>query len=284
MTLSEGVIQDKGEAVDASQEAYCSSPVKETLSVMESAETEQQSLGQSIQEPAAAVGGVSCGVVRETPFTVEDAVHEEDETQRSAERTDRLEPEGNQDGKEERYVCTDSPAEQDERKQSDTEQEEEKTLSAEERLRWIKKRAIARVYDSCRRRRRQDEKTVATEEGEVNDGWESEEDETGSNTESSVDEEDGDTYATPNARLEATDDLKTKGNDLFKDREYSAAVNLYTDALKICPTLDLGAVLLCNRAACFLLMKQYQEVIADCSDAVELDPTYVKVKHSLVIT
>jgi tetratricopeptide (TPR) repeat protein len=71
--------------------------------------------------------------------------------------------------------------------------------------------------------------------------------------------------------------LKTEGNDLFKDQAYQAAAIKYTEALKFSAGLEFSGILLCNRAACYLLLKNYRQVIKDCNDGLLLFPSYVKV-------
>lgn len=161
------------------------------------------------------------------------------------------------------------------------------SITPEDRLRWIKRQAVARVRGRCASRRRPtdglsnerssntaDASLFQQKDEEPDEGWESEAEELDLEEEGYSD--DAEEHSTVDARLEVTENLKKKGNDLFKNCDYMAAIEMYTDALKCCPTLPLGAVLLGNRAACYLLMKKYEDVIADCTDAVELDPAYVK--------
>ena len=74
--------------------------------------------------------------------------------------------------------------------------------------------------------------------------------------------------------------LKEQGNAKFKDGAFSEAVELYSDALEHVPQQDefkyMAAVCLGNRAACFLQTGQLEDVVEDCSEALELDPRYVK--------
>ena len=48
-----------------------------------------------------------------------------------------------------------------------------------------------------------------------------------------------------------SENLKTKGNGLFRDGNYTAAASIYTEALKMCPLIfeKERAILYANRAA-----------------------------------
>ncbi|XP_053992203.1 uncharacterized protein LOC128883650 [Hylaeus volcanicus] len=70
--------------------------------------------------------------------------------------------------------------------------------------------------------------------------------------------------------------LKTEGNELLKDQAYREAAIKYTEALKYSGGLEFSGILLCNRAACYLLLKYYKQVIKDCNDGLLLFPSYVK--------
>jgi len=64
--------------------------------------------------------------------------------------------------------------------------------------------------------------------------------------------------------------LKDKGNDFFKKGNFVAAINAYTSALMLDSKIPM---IYANRAACHLSLKQYNECIQDCSNALELyDP------------
>mmetsp|Transcript_16386 Transcript_16386/g.29987 ORF Transcript_16386/g.29987 Transcript_16386/m.29987 type:complete len:260 (+) Transcript_16386:480-1259(+) len=74
--------------------------------------------------------------------------------------------------------------------------------------------------------------------------------------------------------------LKDRGNELFKNRAYIEAVEFYSDALDNCPDEEehnkSAAVFLSNRAACLLHLGRLDEVVEDCTEALELSPEYVK--------
>jgi tetratricopeptide (TPR) repeat protein len=66
---------------------------------------------------------------------------------------------------------------------------------------------------------------------------------------------------------------KQKGNDFYKNKNYSSAISAYSTAISI----ELGNTLLyTNRAAAYLMTLQYKEAIADCDKAISIDSTNSK--------
>jgi len=63
---------------------------------------------------------------------------------------------------------------------------------------------------------------------------------------------------------------KDKGNELFKAKSYDAAIDAYGEGLQV-QGGPLGPTLRCNRAACYMALKQYNEAISDCTEALEQD-------------
>ncbi|XP_033119641.1 mitochondrial import receptor subunit TOM70-like [Anneissia japonica] len=78
--------------------------------------------------------------------------------------------------------------------------------------------------------------------------------------------------------LEKAQASKNRGNKYFKAAHYDQAIRCYSEAIEICPAdkkQDL-ATFYQNRAAAHEQQGKYAEVIADCSKAIELNPTYTK--------
>lgn len=72
---------------------------------------------------------------------------------------------------------------------------------------------------------------------------------------------------------------KEEGNAAFKARDYQRAVELYTQGLEIDPSnKDINSKLLQNRAQAYLMLKNHDQAIADCTEALRLDPSYTKAK------
>jgi DnaJ family protein C protein 7 len=70
---------------------------------------------------------------------------------------------------------------------------------------------------------------------------------------------------------------KEDGNNAFKAKDYRKAIELYTEALSVDETnKDVNAKILQNRAQAYINLKEYDEAIKDCTEALRLDPTYIK--------
>ncbi|XP_017856061.1 PREDICTED: tetratricopeptide repeat protein 1 [Drosophila arizonae] len=80
------------------------------------------------------------------------------------------------------------------------------------------------------------------------------------------------------ANKEKADKLKLEGNELFKNDEPERAIVVYTEALNICPSVNSKerAVLFCNRAAAKMKLEANKAAISDCTQAIELNPVYVR--------
>ena len=59
--------------------------------------------------------------------------------------------------------------------------------------------------------------------------------------------------------------LKGKGDDFYRSQDYLSAINAYSTALEVAPTMSN---VLSNRAACYLCLGKLQECIDDTSDAM----------------
>ncbi|VDP13884.1 unnamed protein product [Soboliphyme baturini] len=66
--------------------------------------------------------------------------------------------------------------------------------------------------------------------------------------------------------------LKTEGNDLMKEGQFTAAVEKYTAAIK----LYRNPIYFCNRAAAYSKLGNHEKGIEDCKIAVALSPSYSK--------
>uniref|UniRef100_A0A8B9RFS1 DnaJ homolog subfamily C member 7 n=1 Tax=Astyanax mexicanus TaxID=7994 RepID=A0A8B9RFS1_ASTMX len=70
---------------------------------------------------------------------------------------------------------------------------------------------------------------------------------------------------------------KEEGNNAFKDRDYDAAYQLYSEALTIDPNnIKTNAKLYCNRATAGVKLNKREQAIEDCSSAIKLDESYIK--------
>ena len=72
--------------------------------------------------------------------------------------------------------------------------------------------------------------------------------------------------------MEDATKLKELGNSQFKAGNFSQAIELYTQAIKMQPDPTFYS----NRAACYTSLKKYKEVIEDCEEALKLDKNFIK--------
>uniref|UniRef100_A0AAR2ITC5 Mitochondrial import receptor subunit TOM70 n=1 Tax=Pygocentrus nattereri TaxID=42514 RepID=A0AAR2ITC5_PYGNA len=78
--------------------------------------------------------------------------------------------------------------------------------------------------------------------------------------------------------LDRAQGAKNKGNKYFKAGKYEQAIQCYTEAISLCPKeqkSDLSTFYQ-NRAAAYEQQAKWTEVVQDCSQAVEMNPRYVK--------
>lgn len=75
------------------------------------------------------------------------------------------------------------------------------------------------------------------------------------------------------------EELKIQGNELFKQGEYEKSVEIYTQALRVCPVLCANerSVLYGNRAAAKQKLDFKSAAIDDCTKSLEFNPNYMKV-------
>ncbi|KAI5285324.1 hypothetical protein KEM54_000658, partial [Ascosphaera aggregata] len=73
--------------------------------------------------------------------------------------------------------------------------------------------------------------------------------------------------------IEAATALKLKGNQAFKQHDWSAAVKFYTEAIE---RYGKDPSFFCNRAQAYIKTEAYGFAVADATKALELDPHYVK--------
>ena len=67
---------------------------------------------------------------------------------------------------------------------------------------------------------------------------------------------------------------KNDGNAAYKAGLYEEALTLYSQAVYHNPN---SAVYYSNRSAALMMLDRYQEALDDCTQAIKLDDTYVKV-------
>lgn len=80
------------------------------------------------------------------------------------------------------------------------------------------------------------------------------------------------------ADLPRAQELRLEGNEHFKAGRLHDAREAYSEAIHLMPVAEKKekAVLFSNRAACMQKLSRWDDVIADCKQAIDLDPEYVK--------
>jgi len=71
---------------------------------------------------------------------------------------------------------------------------------------------------------------------------------------------------------------KEEGNWHYKESRYEKAIEYYTKALNLASKSEDKAVIMANRAACYMTntTQNYHEAIVDCTNALEINPNYTK--------
>ncbi|KAK4428191.1 Tetratricopeptide repeat protein 1 [Sesamum alatum] len=93
--------------------------------------------------------------------------------------------------------------------------------------------------------------------------------------------QDKDAQLSEEKTFNSANDAKVEGNTLFKDGLYVEALNKYELALQMAPhglsSTEIRSICHANRAACFSKLGKFEEVIKECTKALELNPRYTKV-------
>jgi tetratricopeptide (TPR) repeat protein len=70
--------------------------------------------------------------------------------------------------------------------------------------------------------------------------------------------------------------LKENGSEAFKAQHYEAALQFYTDAIRVDPVSDMGATLYSNRAAALAALGKHDEALMDCDRCIRLKRSWFK--------
>ena len=74
----------------------------------------------------------------------------------------------------------------------------------------------------------------------------------------------------------SAENIKERGNECFKNKDYLGAISLYEKALNLDDALKIIHILACNIAQCYFILGRYFESVVYCDKALEADKTYVK--------
>lgn len=80
------------------------------------------------------------------------------------------------------------------------------------------------------------------------------------------------------SQLDKAVEKKNLGNQYFQDGVFDLAVKCYTEAIEACPLNDKEELpkFYQNRAAAYENLKEYEKVVEDCTNALKIDPFYMK--------
>ncbi|KAI9204150.1 uncharacterized protein BJ171DRAFT_394502, partial [Polychytrium aggregatum] len=73
-------------------------------------------------------------------------------------------------------------------------------------------------------------------------------------------------------RKTLAESAKGAGNKLFIEKNYTEAIDLYSQAIALHPT----AIYYSNRAACYSNLGKFEKVVEDSTESIKLDPVYIK--------
>ncbi|CXJ27204.1 conserved Plasmodium protein, unknown function [Plasmodium berghei] len=90
------------------------------------------------------------------------------------------------------------------------------------------------------------------------------------------DEEESDKTTNHELSNKNVEEIKEIGNGYFKKCDYKNAIYYYSKALKQCKDKNIKSILYSNRAACNVLLQNWNLVIDDCTKSINCDENYVK--------
>ena len=75
----------------------------------------------------------------------------------------------------------------------------------------------------------------------------------------------------------SAENQKEEGNQLYKAKKYQEAIAKYSCAIELCPE---NPAYYGNRAACQMMLSQYNKALEDAKTSVQLDTNFVKGSES----
>lgn len=89
-----------------------------------------------------------------------------------------------------------------------------------------------------------------------------------------------------NEPKELAEQYKLDGNHNFKKRKFTEAIASYSKGIgylskELDDTAELKSILYSNRAACHVMLKQYQRSIDDCKEALRINPKNMRARQRM---
>lgn len=89
-----------------------------------------------------------------------------------------------------------------------------------------------------------------------------------------------------NTPEELAKQYKLDGNENFKNKKYLDAIASYSRGInylvkELDETAELKSVLFSNRAACHVMLKDYQKAVDDCKQALRIDPKNMRARQRM---
>lgn len=79
----------------------------------------------------------------------------------------------------------------------------------------------------------------------------------------------------PLAPTESAEAWKLKGDDAYRSKEYSKAIDAYTCAIR--SQVSPSANFYTNRSAAYLMIGSYQDALRDCEAGMKIEPNNPKI-------
>ena len=76
---------------------------------------------------------------------------------------------------------------------------------------------------------------------------------------------------------QAAERLKNQGNEEFKQKNYSAAIRYFTEAIQLQPSEQLYS----NRAAAYIAQNDFKKAIEDCQSGIRINQNFARIYKRL---
>ena len=76
------------------------------------------------------------------------------------------------------------------------------------------------------------------------------------------------------------ENLKKNGNELYKQKKYREALEMYSEAIRLLPTC---AAYYGNRSATYMMLNKFTDALEDAKQATSIDKEFTKVGISVCL-